>query len=60
MRKTKTKVKTRPACEGCGKPAGGGQRFCWSCLGRILSRPTKAKTMKFENLGGGLYQVKYV
>jgi hypothetical protein len=25
-------------CQGCGKPrAGGGHRFCWACLGEILS-----------------------
>jgi hypothetical protein len=30
-------------CQGCGRyRAGGGQRFCWECLGTILShrRPT--------------------
>jgi hypothetical protein len=30
-------------CHGCGRPrAGGGQRFCWECLGLILSiRPAE-------------------
>jgi hypothetical protein len=26
-------------CHLCGQPrAGGGQRFCWGCLGLILSK----------------------
>jgi hypothetical protein len=29
---------TRTVCQLCGRPrAGGGQRFCWECLGLILS-----------------------
>ena len=25
-------------CQGCGRyRSGGGHRFCWECLGRILS-----------------------
>jgi hypothetical protein len=27
-------------CHGCSQPrAGGGQRFCWACLGLILTSP---------------------
>lgn len=31
-------------CEGCGKQrAAGGHRFCWACLGQILSQPAPAE-----------------
>ena len=26
-------------CEGCGKPAKGGQRYCYRCFGELLSQP---------------------
>jgi hypothetical protein len=31
-------------CELCKKrPAKGGHRFCWRCLGQILSQPAPAQ-----------------
>jgi hypothetical protein len=45
-------------CEGCGKPAKGGHRFCYRCIGEILSQPSEQPQPTRERPGVYSYPPK--